>query len=529
MTTIANKLQRVMDAKADIKMAIEGKGRDLTDKTFEHDWADEITAIETGTDLSDADAAVGDVLTGKTFYSVEEPRKTGTMPNRGDASTDITTKAQAVTIQEGYHNGDGTVKISSGEQAKIIAGNIKAGITLLGQAGDSNVVDTTDANAAAGDILETKSGYVAGSKVTGTMPDRGTVSTDISAKATEVTIAAGKHSGSGVVKIATAEQDKIIAANIKKDIVVLGVTGNLASGTNPVIRYYTAGATWTKPAGLSHVLVVCIGGGGGGASGARQAAGVLARGGGGASSALPMRRTLTAAQLGETETIVVGAGGAGGAAQTTDDSANVAGSAGGDTSFGTLVLSQGALGGQNDGNGGAARVITNQTPPQEAHSIHRSGLYVGINSTVSGSTGFPPNNFFMKDLSGSCGGAAGGGLTTANAQSNGGAGGRAFNAADIQSAVVALGTAGGGDGADGHANYCDQLLLSYGGFVTTHGYGTSGAGGGSANAAAGGRGGHGGNYGAGGGGGGASRNGYASGAGGNGGDGLCIVMEFYGA
>jgi hypothetical protein len=46
--SIADKLQRVLDTKEDIRVAIEGKGRDLTGKTFEDDWANEITAIETG-------------------------------------------------------------------------------------------------------------------------------------------------------------------------------------------------------------------------------------------------------------------------------------------------------------------------------------------------------------------------------------------------------------------------------------------------------------------------------------------------
>jgi len=442
--SIATELNRIIDAKADIIDSIEGKGVTVPSGKKINELAPYIDDISGGggTDISDADAAVGDVLASKTFYSVEEPRKTGTMV------------------------------------------------------------------------------------------DRGTVSTDISAKATEVTIAAGKHSGSGVVKIATAEQNKIIAENIKKDIAILGVTGTLeggGGGTDPIIRYYTAGATWTKPAKLSHVLVVCIGGGGGGASGARRAAGVLSRGGGGGASPLPMRRMITAAQLGATETITVGAGGAGGAAQTSDSSANVAGTAGGNTSFGSLVLSQGANGGQNTGAGGDARAITTQIPPQEAHSIHRGSYYSGLNSHTGGDIGASGNGNFMFTATTNVGGASGGGLNTANIERNGGNGGRAFNAANTQSAVKAGGTAGGGDGADGHDNYCDQLLLGFGGMETTHGYGTSGAGGGSANAAAGGNGGNGGNYGAGGGGGGASRNGFDSGAGGNGGAGLCIVMELYGA
>ena len=73
-----------------------------------------------------------------------------------------------MTIQQGYHSGSGKVKIATAEQNKIIAGNIRSGVTILGQAGKSSVVDTADANAAAAEILVNKTAYVNGSKVTGT-------------------------------------------------------------------------------------------------------------------------------------------------------------------------------------------------------------------------------------------------------------------------------------------------------------------------------------------------------------------------
>lgn len=62
-------------------------------------------------------------------------KKTGTMPNRGAVTGKIATKAGEYTVPAGYHNGGGKVGISSTEQAKIIAGNIKAGVTILGVEG----------------------------------------------------------------------------------------------------------------------------------------------------------------------------------------------------------------------------------------------------------------------------------------------------------------------------------------------------------------------------------------------------------
>ena len=119
-------------------------------------------------DDSVADAAVGDVLSGKKFF--HGGQQTGQMPNNGATGGTISTKAGTVAIPAGYTSG-GSVGISDAEQAKIIAGNIKSGVTLLGQAGSSMVVDTTIASDAAADntILSGKKAYVNGALVTGSV------------------------------------------------------------------------------------------------------------------------------------------------------------------------------------------------------------------------------------------------------------------------------------------------------------------------------------------------------------------------
>lgn len=85
-------------------------------------------------DTSDATVAVAEILTGKTAYA-RGSKLTGTMPNNGAVTSTITTKAQIVTIAQGYHDGSGSVSIDSTEQAKIIAGNIKQGVSILGVTG----------------------------------------------------------------------------------------------------------------------------------------------------------------------------------------------------------------------------------------------------------------------------------------------------------------------------------------------------------------------------------------------------------
>lgn len=117
-------------------------------------------------DSSDADASQGDVLYGKTYY--KDGKKTGSMPNNGSTGGDISTKAGTVQIPAGYTSG-GTVGIDSTEQAKIVSGNIKKGVTILGVSGDNNVVDTTLASggATAASIVSGYSAFVNGAKIDG--------------------------------------------------------------------------------------------------------------------------------------------------------------------------------------------------------------------------------------------------------------------------------------------------------------------------------------------------------------------------
>lgn len=85
-------------------------------------------------DTSDANATASQILTGATAY-VQGSKVTGTMTNNGAVSGTISTKAQQYTVPAGYHDGSGKVQISSTEQAKIIATNIKQGVQILGVTG----------------------------------------------------------------------------------------------------------------------------------------------------------------------------------------------------------------------------------------------------------------------------------------------------------------------------------------------------------------------------------------------------------
>lgn len=116
----------------------------------------------------------------------------------------------------------------------VIASSLLSGLTAHDKSGAKITgtctydADTSDATAGVAEILAGKTAYVSGSKITGTMKNNGAVTGTISAVADKYTIPQGYHDGSGKVSINATEQAKLIAANIRKGITVLGVEGTMS-------------------------------------------------------------------------------------------------------------------------------------------------------------------------------------------------------------------------------------------------------------------------------------------------------------
>ncbi|MBQ6499881.1 MAG: hypothetical protein IJI87_00655 [Mogibacterium sp.] len=119
---------------------------------------------------------------------------------------------------------DATLEQTNGDQ-------ILEGQTAYGRDGEKITgtctynADTSDATASASEILATKTAYVNGNKLTGTMPNNGGTGGSISDLDTPYTIPAGYSDGSAEVGIDTTEAAKIIPGNIKEGVEILGVTG----------------------------------------------------------------------------------------------------------------------------------------------------------------------------------------------------------------------------------------------------------------------------------------------------------------
>ena len=99
-------------------------------------------------------------------------------------------------------------------QPGLASENIRGGVTIFGVAGDPDVADTSSGDAAADEIRQGRKAWVAGTEITGTLPDR-TINAEQPNQLEGIYAAFNLQS----------EDGDLAAGNIRKDEVVYGIVG----------------------------------------------------------------------------------------------------------------------------------------------------------------------------------------------------------------------------------------------------------------------------------------------------------------
>ena len=153
-------------------------------------------------DVSATTAAPGDVLANKVFIDADGVTQAGTMPDNGAVSKvlDATTGNQEYTVPAGKHSGAGKVSVAVETKtvtpAKAVQDIVPSTGKVLTKVSVAAIpdafADTSGADALAANILDGKTAFVNGVKVTGSMPDNGSATATMDGlTTTSVTIPAG--------------------------------------------------------------------------------------------------------------------------------------------------------------------------------------------------------------------------------------------------------------------------------------------------------------------------------------------------
>jgi hypothetical protein len=250
----------------------------------------------------------------------------------------------------------------------------------------------------------------------------------------------GGGGGSGTVTSVAFSAGNGISLSGTNPITTSGTVTITNSGVNRVVeQFFTSSGTYTPTSGMLYCIVELQGSGGGGGGVTSNASGITIASGGGGGAYL--RKILTAAQIGASQSVTIPSGGSGASA------GNNAGSNGSACSLGTLLSVSGGSGAGGASSAGA-------TSPGGAPGTTGSGSLVSgalvIPGSVGGGGSSSGSTSFVSQIA--YGGSApwGGGLyVLLNSTALTGAG---YGAGGSPGGVFQSGTAqGGGAGAPGAA------------------------------------------------------------------------------
>ena len=165
-------------------------------------------------DVSGVTATADKVLVGEVFVYNNGQVTIGTMTDNGAVTKTLDVDEYTYTIPKGYHNGYGTVSITLEEKTatptksqQIITPSAEKVLNkvIINPIPDE-YISTTDADAVSENILNGKTAYVNGVKLTGSMKNNGSISANIVGLTNDnstYTIPAGYHSGYGTVSLSS--------------------------------------------------------------------------------------------------------------------------------------------------------------------------------------------------------------------------------------------------------------------------------------------------------------------------------------
>lgn len=168
-------------------------------------------------DVSSVNATASDVLTGKTIVDATGKITAGTMVNNGNISKTLDASTKKYTIPKGYHGGSGAVSIitetktatptKSPQTINPTSGKVLESV-IVGAIPDEYIA-TSDANATAQQILTGATAYVDGIKITGSMPNNGSVSKTIDGMTTASAVVPAGYTSGGTISLTSDIEDAL--------------------------------------------------------------------------------------------------------------------------------------------------------------------------------------------------------------------------------------------------------------------------------------------------------------------------------